>query len=84
MRAKGSFYDSYSVEPGDGVPPDEESLARIGNHTPTDLILWFANQMAQGIEEAGLKDKWIGVLSYSDHAGVPSFDLHPCSRGESP
>ena len=76
-EGKGSYYNSFSVEPGDGAPPDEESLAKIGNHTPTDLAFWYANQVAKGIEQAGLKDKWIGVLAYSDHAGVPSFDLHP-------
>ena len=76
-EGKGSYYNSFSVEPGDGVPPDEESLAKVGNHTPTDLIFWFANQMADGIGKAGLPDKWVGVLAYSDHAGVPSFDLHP-------
>ena len=76
-EGKGSYYNSFSVEPGDGVPSDEKSLAKIGNHTPTDLIFWFANQMADGVGKAGLTDKWIGVLAYSDHAGVPSFDLHP-------
>ena len=76
-EGKGSFYNSFSVETGDGVPPDEESLGKIGNHTPTDLNYWFANQVAAGIEKAGLKDKWVGMYSYSDHAGVPSFDLHP-------
>lgn len=76
-EGKGSFYDSFSVEPGDGVPACEESLKKVGNHTPTDLDFWFANQVATGIEKAGLKDKWVGLDSYSDHAGVPSFDLHP-------
>ena len=76
-EGKGSYYNSFSVEPGDGVPPDEESLAKVGNHTPTDLAFWFANQVADGVGKAGLADKWVGVLAYSDHAGVPSFDLHP-------
>lgn len=76
-EGKGSFYDSFSVEPGDGVPACEESLKKVGNHTATDLDYWFANQLAAGIEKAGLKDKWVGLDSYSDHAGVPSFDLHP-------
>ena len=76
-EGKGSYYNSYSVENGDGMPPDEESLAKIGNHTPTDLVFWFANQVTEGVERAGLKDKWIGLYSYSGHAGVPSFDLHP-------
>lgn len=74
---KGSYYDSFSLETGDGLPACEESLAKVGNHSPTDLDFWFANQVAAGIEKAGLKDKWVGVLSYSDHAAVPSFDLHP-------
>jgi hypothetical protein len=72
---KGSFYNSFSVETGDGVSADEEGVAKFGN--ATDLNFWFANQVAAGIEKAGLKDKWIGILSYSDHAAVPSFDLHP-------
>ena len=76
-EGKGSYYNSYSVEAGDGVPADEESLAKVGNHTATDLNFWFANQVAAGIEKAGLKDKWVGIYSYSDHAGIPSFDLHP-------
>ena len=76
-EGKGSYYDSFSVETGDGVPADEESLAKVGNNTPTDLDFWFANQLAAGIEKTGLKDKWVGLYSYSDHAGIPSFDLHP-------
>ena len=74
---KGSYYDSFSAEPNDGAPADEESLARIGNHTATDLDFWFANQIAAGLERAGLKEKRVGILSYSDHASIPSFDLHP-------
>nr|MBA3283331.1 twin-arginine translocation signal domain-containing protein [Acidimicrobiia bacterium] len=74
---KGSYFDSFSAEPNDGVPADEESLARIGNHTATDLDFWFANQVAAGIEKADLTDKSVGILSYSDHASIPSFDLHP-------
>jgi len=74
---KGSFYNSYSVEPNDGAPADEEAMERIGNHTPTDVVVWFANQVAEGIEKAELKDKWVGILSYFDHAEVPSIDLHP-------
>jgi hypothetical protein len=76
-HGKGSYYNSFSVETGDGVPACEESLAKIGNHTATDLDFWFANQIAQGLDKAGLTDKWVGILSYSDHAGIPSFDLHP-------
>ena len=76
-EGKGSYYNSFSLETGDGIPACEESLARIGNHTPTDLNFWFANQVAAGIEKAGLKDRWVGMLSYSDHSLVPTFDLHP-------
>ena len=76
-EGKGTFFDSFSVETGDGIPADEESLAKIGNHTPTDLNFWFANQVAAGLEKAGLKDKWIGILSYSDHSLIPTFDIHP-------
>ena len=76
-EGKGSYFDSFSAEPNDGAPADEESLALIGNHTPTDLDFWFANQIAAGLEKAGLKDKRVGILSYSDHAEIPSFDLHP-------
>lgn len=74
---KGSYYHSFSLETGDGIPACEESLARVGNHTPTDLNFWFANQVAAGIEEAGPEDRWVGMLSYSDHSLIPSFDLHP-------
>lgn len=74
---KGSYYDSFSVETADGAPACEESLPRVGNHTPTDLDFWFANQIAAGLERAGLTDKWVGLYSYSDHAAIPSFDLHP-------
>jgi hypothetical protein len=74
---KGSYYESFSVETNDGSPACEESLKRVGNHSATDLNYWFANQVAAGIEKAGLKDKWVGMCSYSDHAGIPSFALHP-------
>lgn len=74
-EGKGSFYNSFSAETGDGVPGDEEGIAKFGNKT--DLDFWFANQIAAGIEKAGLKDKWVGMYSYSDHAAIPSFDLHP-------
>jgi len=74
-EGKGSFYNSFSAESGDGVPGDEEGIAKFGNKT--DLDFSFANQIAAGIEKAGLKDKWVGIYSYSDHAAVPSFDLHP-------
>ena len=76
-EGKGSYYRSFSVETNDGSPACEESLKKIGNHTATDLNYWFANEMAAGIEKAGLKDKWVGMCSYSDHAGIPSFNLHP-------
>ena len=74
-EGKGSFYNSFSVETGDGVPADEEGVAKFGS--ATDLDFWFANQVAAGIEKAGLKDKWVGMYSYSDHSSIPSFDLHP-------
>jgi len=75
-EGKGSYFDAFSAEPNDGAPADEESLALIGNHTPTDLAFWFANQLAATLEEKGMKQR-IGILSYSDHAETPSFDLHP-------
>lgn len=74
---QGSFYNSFSVETNDGSPACEWSLAKIGKHTATDLNYWFANQIATGIEAAGLNDRWVGMCSYSDHATLPSFDLAP-------
>ncbi len=76
-EGKGSYHESFSVETNDGSPACEESLKEVGNHTATDLNYGFANQVAAGIERAGLRDKWVGMCSYSDHAGIPSFDLHP-------
>jgi hypothetical protein len=74
-KGKGSTYDTYSLETGDGITPDEEGVEQFGN--ATDLNFWFANEVAKGLEKAGYKDKWVGILSYHDHADVPSFDLHP-------
>jgi len=74
-EGKGSTFKTYSVEPMDGRSPDEEGVAKFGN--ASDLNFWFANQVAAGLEKAGHKDKWIGLLSYFDHAALPSFDLHP-------
>lgn len=81
-EGQGSYYDSFSVETNDGSSACQWSLERmardrLGEATATDLNYWFANQVAEGIERAGLTDKWVGMCSYSDHAGVPSFDLHP-------
>lgn len=79
---RGSFYDSFSVETNDGSAACEWSLQKmaqenLGKPTPTDLNYWFANQIAAGLDRAGLTDKWVGMCSYSDHAEIPSFDLHP-------
>lgn len=81
-KGRGSYYNSFSVETNDGSPACEWSLQRVaeqglGRPTATDLNYWFANQVAAGIERAGLTDEWVGMYSYSDHAAVPSFDLHP-------
>ncbi len=81
-EGKGSFYDSFSVETNDGSPACEWSLkkiaaAKVGQPNATDLNYYFANRVAEGIEKAGLKDRWVGMCSYADHAGIPSFDLHP-------
>lgn len=74
-EGKGSYYNSFSVETDDGIPADEDCVAQHGN--ATNLDFWFANQVAAGIEKAGLNDKWVGILSYSDHSDIPAFDLHP-------
>ena len=74
-KGKGSTHQTFSLETGDGIPADEEGVEKFGN--ATDLNFWFANEIAKGLEAAGHKDKWLGILSYSDHSLVPSFDLHP-------
>lgn len=77
-EGKGSYFNSYSVEPNDGLPGDEDGRIAAGDPpgSYSNLDFDFASKVAAGVAERGIRDKLIGMLSYSDHALVPARAIH--------
>jgi len=63
-QGRGTYFDSYSVEPNDGLPCDEAGRIAAGDlpNNCTNIDFDFASKVAAGVRARGLPDL-IGMLS---------------------
>lgn len=68
--------DSISMDPSDGGGWCECDKCRdLGS--VSDRALTLANEVAEGVNQLGLDEKYVGMYAYNFHCPPPSIEAHP-------
>lgn len=75
-RRVQSGTDSISMDPSDGGGwcecKDCDAMGGISNR-----VLTLANEVAEGVNQQGFGDIYVGIYAYSHHCAPPTIDVHP-------
>jgi len=68
--------DSISMDPSDGGNWCEcDQCAKLGS--VSNRVVTLANDVAEGINQLGLGQKYVGMYAYNQHSAPPTIRVHP-------